>query len=122
MRGLLDRLGSQRRIDVVESIGANLRALLNARQGSALTATDFGVIDFVEVVHDLPGAVTKVQESIRDTIQLYEPRLRNITVRFVPGPDPLRLSFEVTARLADDKRRIVRFATSLEAGGRFDVT
>ncbi|MBN8614238.1 MAG: type VI secretion system baseplate subunit TssE [Deltaproteobacteria bacterium] len=122
MRGLLDRLGSQRRIDVVESIGANLRALLNARQGSAPTATDFGVIDFVEVVHDLPGAVTKVQESIRDTIQLYEPRLRNITVRFVPGPDPLRLSFEVTARLADDKRRIVRFATSLEAGGRFDVT
>lgn len=122
MRGLLDRLGSHRRIDVVESIGENLRVLLNARQGSAQAAQDFGVIDFVEVVHDLPGAVTRVQESIRETIQEYEPRLRNITVRFVPGTDPLRLSFEVTARLADDKRRILRFATSLEAGGRFEVT
>ena len=122
MRGLLDRLGSHRRLDVVESIGENLRALLNARQGNSPTAPDFGVIDFVEVVHDLPGSVSKVQDSIRDTIQRYEPRLRNIAVRFVPGADPLRLSFEVTARLADDKRRTVRFSTSLEAGGRFDVT
>ena len=82
---------------------------------------DFGVIDFVEIMQDLPASIPKVQESIRDTIQLYEPRLRNVTVRFLPGEDPLRLQFEVTARLADDKRRTVRFSTSLEAGGRFDI-
>lgn len=122
MRGLLDRLGSHRRLDIVESIGEHLRAILNARQGSAPAANDFGVIDFVEIVHDLPGSVSKVQDSIRDTIQRYEPRLRNVTVRFVPSSDALRLSFEVTARLAEDKRRTVRFSTSLEAGGRFDVT
>lgn len=121
MRGLLDRLGSHRRIDVVESIGENLRALLNARQGTAPSVMDFGVIDFVEIMHDLPTSIPKVQESIRDTIQLYEPRLKNVTVRFMPGEDPLRLQFEVTARLAEDKRRTVRFSTSLEAGGRFDI-
>jgi type VI secretion system protein len=121
MRWLLDRLGSHRRIDVVESIGENLRALLNARQGTAASVMDFGVIDFVEIMHDLPTAIPKVQESIRDTIQQYEPRLKNVTVRFMPGEDPLRLQFEVTARLAEDKRRTVRFSTSLEAGGRFDI-
>lgn len=121
MRGLLDRLGTHRRIDVVESIGENLRALLNARQGASSSVIDFGVIDFVDIVHELPGSITKVQESIRNTIQQYEPRLRNVTVRFLPGEDPLRLQFEVTARLAEDKRRTVRFATSLEAGGRFEV-
>lgn len=121
MRGLLDRLGTHRRIDVVESIGENLRALLNARQGSSSSVMDFGVIDFVDIVHELPMSIAKVQESIRNTIQQYEPRLRNVTVRFLPGEDPLRLQFEVTARLAEDKRRTVRFATSLEAGGRFEV-
>lgn len=121
MRGLLDRLGTHRRIDVVESIGENLRALLNARQGSSSSVMDFGVIDFVDIVHELPMSIAKVQESIRNTIQQYEPRLRNVTVRFLPGEDPLRLQFEVTARLAEDKRRSVRFATSLEAGGRFEV-
>jgi type VI secretion system protein len=121
MRGLLDRLGSHRRIDVVESIGENLRALLNARQGTAASVMDFGVIDFVEIMHDLPTSIPKVQESIGDTIQQYEPRLKNVTVRFMPGEDPLRLQFEVTARLAEDKRRTVRFSTSLGAGGRFDI-
>ncbi len=121
MRGLLDRLGTHRQIDLVESIGENLRAILNARQGSALIADDFGVVDFVEVVHELPLSIARVQESIRVTLQRYEPRLRNISVRFVPSDDPLRLEFEVSARLAEDKRRAVRFTTCLEAGGRFDV-
>ncbi len=122
MRGLLDRLGTHRRIDVVESIGENLRVLLNTKTGSSATVPDFGITDFADIVHDVPGSVTKIQDSIRATIIAYEPRLRNVVVRFVPGEDPLRLSFEVSARLADDKRRSVRFETSLEAGGRFAVT
>jgi len=122
VRGLLDRLGTHRRIDVVESIGENLRVLLNTKTGSSATVPDFGMADFTDIVHDVPGSVTKIQDSIRATIQAYEPRLRNVVVRFVPGEDPLRLNFEVSARLADDKRRSVRFETSLEAGGRFAVT
>lgn len=122
MRGLLDRLGKRRSIDPVESIAANLAVLLNAKTGSSATVPDFGMTDFTEIVHGLPVGITKLQDSIRATIQAYEPRLKNVVVRFVPGEDPLRLSFEVSARLAEDKRRTVRFETSLEAGGHFAVT
>lgn len=121
MRGLLDRLGGQRRIDPIESIGDHLRVLLNTKRGGSLTTPGFGVVDFTDVVHDVPGSIVELQDSIRTTIITYEPRLRNVIVRFVPGADPLRLYFEVSARLADDKRRTVRFETHLEAGGRFGV-
>jgi type VI secretion system protein len=122
VRGLLDRLGTRRSIDVVESIGENLSVLLNAKMGNSATVPHFGMVDFTDVVHGLPAGIHKLQESIRTTIQAYEPRLRNVVVRFVPGEDPLRLSFEVSGRLAEDRRRSVRFETSLEAGGRFAVT
>lgn len=121
MRGLLERLGDPRRVDVVESIVDHLRYLLNCKTGSAVTVPDYGVVDFTDVVHDMPSSILRLQESIRATILTYEPRLKNVTVRFVPGSDPLRLSFEVAARLADDKRRVVRFETNLTAGGRYTV-
>jgi type VI secretion system protein len=121
MRGLLDRLGDARRIDPLESIVEHLRALLNTKTGACVTVPEFGVVDFTDIVHDIPTSINKLQDSIRQTILEFEPRLRNVTVRFVPGTDPLKLNFEVSARLADDKRRVLRFETSLEAGGRFAI-
>lgn len=121
MRGLLDRLGDPRRADTMESIVEHVRILLNSKAGSSATVPDYGIVDFTDVVHDIPASIHRLSDSIRATILTYEPRLRNVTVRFVPGTDPLQLNFEVAARLADDKRRMIRFATSLEAGGRFTV-
>jgi len=122
LRGLLDRLGTHRKIDMIESIGANLNVLLNSKLGNSGTVPDFGVIDFVDVVHEMPRSVARLQDSIRATIQNYEPRLKGVVVRFVPSDDPLRLTFEVSARLVDDRKRSVHFDTRLEAGGRFAVT
>lgn len=122
MRGLLERLGDPRRVDTVDSIVDHLRSLLNSKTGNAATVPDYGIVDFTDVVHDLPASVIRLQDSIRTTILTYEPRLKNVTVRFVPGSDPLRLNFEISARLADDKRRVVRFETNLTAGGRVTVS
>lgn len=122
MPGLLERLGSTQRHDAYTSIVAHLRVLLNAKAGSAITAADYGIVDFTDVVHDIPRSIQRLQDSIRATILTYEPRLRQVTVRFMPGPDPLSLTFDVSARMADEKRRLVRFATRLDAGGHFDVT
>jgi len=120
--GLLDRLASTQRYDAYLSIVAHLRVLLNAKAGSAVTAPDYGVVDFTDVVHDIPRSIHRLQDSIRATILTYEPRLRQVTVRFMPGPDPLSLTFDVSARMTDDKRRPVQFSTRLDAGGRFDIT
>lgn len=124
-RGLLSRLGStdpSRPVDEVQSILGNLRALLNTREGDSPAAPDFGVVDLCDLVHNFPNATQYVQRSIRDTIMRYEPRLKNVRVRGVPSDDPLKLVFEVSARLASDRRRgLVRVRTEVSASGRVVV-
>jgi type VI secretion system protein len=125
MRGILSRISTtdpSRPVDEVRSIIGNLRVLLNTRVGNASACPDFGVIDFVDLVHEFPGAAAVLQRSIRDTISEYEPRLKNVRVRVVPSDDPLQLSFEISARLASDPRRgLVRVRTAVSEGGRFQV-
>ncbi len=124
-RGLLSRLASadpSRPVDEVHSIVGNLRAILNTRLGDSMSAKDFGVVDFVDLVHQFPSAAQTIQRSIRNTIAHYEPRLRNVRVRVVDSGDPLSLAFEVSARLVGDKRRgLVRVRTEMSQGGRVKV-
>jgi type VI secretion system lysozyme-like protein len=79
------------------------------------------VLDFNDVVHNMPDAVRHLQQSIRATIVEHEPRLQNVSVRFVPAEDPLTLQFEILARLASDKQSLVRMRTRVRPGGRFVV-
>jgi type VI secretion system protein len=117
-RGLLSRLASgARRTDVVSSVVDHLKDMLNTRTGESVTVPDFGVVDFADVCHNMPEAIGAIQQSIRATILKYEPRLKNVSVRFVPSEDPLVLRFEVVARLADARRSVVRLRTNLEPGG-----
>ncbi|MCH9683669.1 MAG: type VI secretion system baseplate subunit TssE [Deltaproteobacteria bacterium] len=122
---MLSRLASadpSRPVDEVHSIVGNLRALLNTRLGDSSAARGFGVVDFVDLVHQFPTAAQVVQRSIRSTIAEYEPRLRNVRVRIVASPDPLTLAFEVSARLVGDRRRgLVRVRTEMSQGGRVKV-
>ncbi len=124
-RGLLSRLSSRdpgRPVDEVTSIVNNLRVLLNTRVGDSLSAQGFGVTDFVDLVHEFPYATGTMQKSIRAAISEYEPRLRNVRVRSIPSEDPLTLAFEVSARLAGDRKRgLVRVRTRVSQGGRINV-
>lgn len=124
-RGLLSRLAStdpSRQVDEVHSIVGNLRALLNTRLGDSMAAHGFGVVDFVDLIHQFPTAAQTIQRSIRDTITQFEPRLRNVRVRIADSGDPLTLAFEVSARMVGDKRRgLVRVRTEMSQGGRVKV-
>lgn len=120
-RGLLSRLSHGGSTDEVESVLEHLRALLNTRQGEAPCAPGFGVLDLSDVVHSFPAAYTQLAQAIRATIQEYEPRLRNVTVRHIPD-DGLTLRFEIAAQIAGPRgNRGVRFATTVRPGGRYDV-
>lgn len=121
-RGLLSRLGTgQRKVDTVESVLEHLRVLLNTCAGESVTVPDFGLMDFSDIVHELPHGIHKIQQSIRSVILKYEPRLRNVSVRFVPDEEPLVLRFEVVARLNDKSRSVVRLQTKMSSGGHFKV-
>lgn len=121
-RGLLSRLATgSRKADVVSSVVAHLADMLNTRVGESVTVPDYGLVDFADVCHNMPEAIGAIQQSIRATILKYEPRLRNVSVRFVPGDDPLKVSFEVVARLADTRRSVVRLRTAMNAGGHMSV-
>ncbi len=106
---------------MVSSVVDHLRVMLNTRQGESATVPDFGLVDFSDVCHNMPEAIGAIQQSIRATILKYEPRLKNVSVRFVPSEDPLVVRFEVVARLADARRSVVRLRTALTAGGHVQV-
>jgi type VI secretion system protein len=121
-RGFLSRLGTgERKPDEVRSIIDHLRVLLNTRVGDAVTVPEYGLSDFSEIVHNFPEAIGHIQQSIRKTVLEYEPRLQNVSVRFIETDNPLELQFEIVARLADNKRSIVRLKTQVESSGRFSV-
>lgn len=122
-RGLLSRIASSGEpTDEVSSIVEHLRVLLNTREGEAPCALSFGVVDFSDVVHAMPGTIPTLVRSIKATIGEYEPRLKNVSVRHVSEDGALVLRFEISAQLADSKTaRTLRFATTVRPGGRFDV-
>jgi type VI secretion system protein len=125
-RGLLARLeaGDPRTDagDLNESIAEHLRVLLNTRRGSCATQPEFGVVDFTDLVHGFPGSVQALQQAIRATILTFEPRLRGVTVRYLPQEDPLTLRFEITAQPAHrGARGVLRFSTQMRPGGKMEV-
>jgi type VI secretion system protein len=121
-RGLLSRLGNEsRKIDQVESVLEHLKVLLNTCVGDSLTAPDFGLTDFSDIVHELPAGIHTIQQSIRNVILKFEPRLRNVSVRYIPDEEPLILRFEVVARLNDPSRSVVRLRTKMSSAGSFQV-
>jgi type VI secretion system protein len=116
------RTGAREREDLPEAIAAHLRVLLNTHQGDAATVPSFGLIDFTDLVHSLPGSISSLQTAIRSSILEFEPRLKNVTVRYIPETEPLILRFEITAQPIDQSARgMLRFRTQVAPGGRVEV-
>jgi type VI secretion system protein len=122
-RGLLSRIASGAApLDETEAIVEHLRVLLNTRQGEAICAPTYGVVDFTDVVHSFPSSMQVLVKSIRATILEHEPRLKNVNVRPVTGESDLVLRFEISAQLVNQKGKTLRFATTVRPGGRYDLT
>jgi type VI secretion system protein len=108
--------------DEVGAIVAHLQALLNTRRGDAVTAPDFGILDFSDMAGEFPAAIAPLAKSIRATILEFEPRLKNVSVRHIPEEHALTLRFEIQAQLAGGRTtRSLRFATTVRPGGHIDI-
>ena len=121
-RGLLSRIaGDPAPVDAIASILAHARALLNTRVGDAVCAPTLGVADFADVVHAFPGGIEQLARSMRATLLEHERRLKTVSVRHIPGDDPLVLRFEIAAQLTSKTARTFRMTTTVRPGGRIDV-
>ncbi len=114
-RGSIDRFQA--------SVLDNLRRILNARQGCCETRPDFGMPDLNDAIGQGADAVLVVARAVKQQIEMFEPRLKNVSVRFLADPDnPLQLDFQITAMLQyDDRTERVSFDTVLSDDKRFKV-
>jgi type VI secretion system protein len=99
-----------------ESILEHLRSMCSTRRGSMVTAPDYGVVDVSELVHSFPDAIALMARTIRQSIQTYEPRLTNVTIKHVPNDGgELTLRYEISAQLINgDHKAPVRFETAVD--------
>jgi type VI secretion system protein len=111
--------------DLESALARHIAVLLSTRQGTALTCPDYGLAEVSEVLYDFPEAIGIMQRSIKNTIQTYEPRLKNVQVRHIRNEQSnmMTLEFEVTGQivLPDGRRQSLRFATSIDGNGSVKV-
>ena len=66
-----------------------------------------------------------MQRALKNTIQTYEPRLKNVQVRHTKSDyaSEMTLQFEITAQLhlPDGRRQSLRFATNVDGSGNVKV-
>ncbi len=107
--------------DLEAAVTAHLVRMLNTRQGSSLTCPDYGLVEVSEVLHDFPDAIGMMQRAIKNSIQQYEPRLKNVQVRHLKNEvmHQMILEFEITAQLQhpDGRRQSLRFGAAVNEGG-----
>ena len=112
-------------VQVVKSVLAHLRRILNTRQGSAQIAPDFGVPDFTSMIgaSGLVDSVRDIEASMTEVILKYEPRLQGVKLAFIPDEDsPLALLFKLQAKLKLENQDMpVVFETVLDPDGRIAV-
>ena len=112
--------------DIESAVTLHVSRMLNTRQGSCLSCPDYGLVEVSEVLHEFPDAIAMVQRSIKNCIQTYEPRLKNVQVRHVKNEfqHEMILQFEITAQLhlPDGTRKSLRFSTAVDPSGNVEVS
>ena len=116
------RRGGENRKRCIDSILDHLQRILNTRQGNVPIADDYGVPDFLNFLQSYPDSVHQIEDSIRNAIDSYEPRLSGTSVTFIPREDDdLTLRFQIIACLATEGDRQVLLETVVDADGRVRV-
>ncbi len=131
-RGLFDRLRKpdgpgtrsiqQRTERVADSVLAHLRQLLNTRHGDSAAVPGYG-IPALEAEH--VSTSVAMQREIEKSIREFEPRLDGVHVRVLARDTdyPLRVTFEINARLVTDSEKVrVRFTSQSDTRGGWKVS
>jgi type VI secretion system protein len=107
----------------IDSILTHLRKMLNVRQGSVSTLPDYGIPDLNSLFMQYPDGVLALRRIIKELLEKYEPRLRQINVRYLPDDEnPLILRYEINARLViEGDEPPIRFETAVGDNGKVRV-
>lgn len=108
---------------MIRSVQEHLQRILNTRQGNVPIADDYGIPDFTNLMNGFLESKRSVEQTIRNTILKYEPRLQSVRVSFLEqADDKLTLRFQISAQLMlRGQNDPVMFESVLDAGGRFTV-
>ncbi|MDA8138486.1 MAG: type VI secretion system baseplate subunit TssE [Desulfobacteraceae bacterium] len=109
--------------EMIHSVQKHLQSLLNTRHGNVPIADDYGIPDFTNLMNGFLESKRSVEQTIRNTITKYEPRLQGVRVTFLDQEeDKLTLRFQISAQLAiGEHGDPVMFESVLDSGGKFTV-
>jgi type VI secretion system protein len=109
--------------DQSRSVAEHLKKLLNSRQGTTLMDIDYGMPDFTDLRASYPDSVQDIEQTIKNTIMRYEPRVKKVDVHFMfQDEQNLTLFFEISAVLESEQKHFSIFLEStLDAGGKMAV-
>ncbi|MGD9199940.1 MAG: type VI secretion system baseplate subunit TssE [Chitinispirillia bacterium] len=106
---------------VVFSIMDNLNRLFNTRKDSLPHLKDYGLPDISEIYRKMPVGIQVLENAILKTVELYEPRLRN--VRVIRQEDDIkasRLVFILECELVNGSS--IRFQTTFVSTGNSTIS
>lgn len=109
--------------DRIASVVANVRRIVNSREGNAPAQPDYGMPAPSEIVHAFPHAIDRVQRQLKLQLQRYEPRLRELEVLHLEVEnEPIKMFFQVSGRLATESGGTwLTLRLVFHPSGRFDV-
>lgn len=96
----------------------HLQGMFTTRVGSALVASDYGIVSVTDIVHSCPDAIEDVMKSIRATIKKYEPRFVSFVVKHVAGTEirDATIRFEISGEILNGSRKTaIKFQTVIDA-------
>ncbi|MFQ6043331.1 MAG: type VI secretion system baseplate subunit TssE [Candidatus Poribacteria bacterium] len=87
------------------SIKEHLVALFNTRRGSLGHLPDYGLPDISEICDNMPESIAELQRTIKETVDKYEPRLKQVQVLKHEEADEnstaFSVSFNIIAQIVD---------------------
>jgi len=101
----------------------HLQKLLNTRQGQALIQPEYGMPDITDCAEGAPEALDRVRRAIKNSIEMFEPRLRRVKITHLPIGDDLNLHFGISGQIVTEKEQIpVHFNTTVTPSGSAVIT
>lgn len=108
---------------LVQSIHLHLTELLNTHTGNAMIDTRYGLPDFNQQLSSNSHLIRDLQQDIRDVIERFEPRLKNIHVHYLDQQiNPLHLSFSIQAQVIHNgEKSPISISVSMGTDGQFNL-
>lgn len=101
-------------LSLSDSVLANVRRILNARQGCCETRPDFGMPDLNDISREASETIPAIARAVKAQLETFEPRLREVLVKPMPTEAPGEFAFSVSAILIDGENgEAMRFDTVL---------